>query len=76
MRSMRSIFKEIALKEGTTVEAVYQNIQEAIDVGFDNPDPAVQAAWSQIPFSGSRPTPEEVISYCALRVAPHNGILQ
>ncbi|MDD3250950.1 MAG: sporulation initiation factor Spo0A C-terminal domain-containing protein [Lachnospiraceae bacterium] len=76
MRSMRSIFKEIARKEGTTVEAVYQNIQEAIDAGFDNPDPAVQAAWSQIPFSGSRPTPEEVISYYALRVAPHNGILQ
>ncbi len=73
MRSMESIFREIASREGSTVDEVCKDIQEAIDAGFDNPDPAVQAAWRMIPMKGPRPTPEEVITYCALCVAQATG---
>ena len=38
-------------------------MQIAIDAGFDNPDPAVQAEWKKVNLKGDRPTLEEVINY-------------
>lgn len=76
MKTYDDIFRQIAKKEKTTVEQVYKDMQEAIDAGFDNPDPEVRAVWKGIPFKGARPTPEDVISYCALRLAPPQGLAQ
>lgn len=76
MRQFKDIFQQIARQEGTTAEQVYKDIQEAINAGFENPDPHVQAVWKEISFKGPRPTPEEVISYMALRLAPPSDIAQ
>ena len=76
MKTYDDIFRQIAKEEKTTVEQVYKDMQEAIDAGFDNPDPEVRAVWKDIPFKGARPTPEDVISYCALRLAPPQGLAQ
>ena len=76
MRKFDDILRQIARQEGKTTAQVYRDMQVAIDAGFDNPDPKVQATWKDIPFKGDRPTPEDVITYCALRVAPSHGLAQ
>lgn len=57
------IFARVAKQHGTTVADVYSEIQKAIDAGFDNTDPDVQAEWRKVNFKGERPTPEEVLAY-------------
>ncbi|MFR1088058.1 MAG: sporulation initiation factor Spo0A C-terminal domain-containing protein [Mediterraneibacter gnavus] len=59
----KTIFEKVAEKFHTTPEEVYAEIQKAIDAGFDNPDPKVQAKWRKVKMQGERPTPEEVINY-------------
>lgn len=53
----------IGRREGISPQEVENEIQRAIDMGFDNPDVKVQEEWAKIPFKGKRPTPEEVIEY-------------
>lgn len=62
--SIQELLEEIAEQEGSTAEEIQCSIQEAIDAGFNNPDPEVQAAWSRVPFSGECPTLEDLIAYC------------
>lgn len=76
MKKFDMIIKEIAKKEGISPETVYDEMQKAIDAGFDSTDPQVRAAWSGIHFEGSRPKPEDVVAYCALRLAPKSGLSQ
>ena len=57
------IIKQVARAHNTTPEEVYAEMQRAIDAGFDNPDPKVQAEWRKVRVKGDRPTPEEVINY-------------
>ena len=61
MRNFRSILREIAKNNHTTPEAVYREMQIAINAGFDDPNPTIRAAWQNIPFKGTRPTPEDVV---------------
>lgn len=64
MSKFKKILKKIAEKEGISVEEVYREMQTAIDAGFSNPDPAIQAAWRNIPLPCGKPRPEDVIAYC------------
>jgi hypothetical protein len=57
--------REIAKREGKTVQEVLNDMQEALDAGMQNPDPAVQAEWRRIPHKGAKPTPQEVMDYMA-----------
>ena len=43
-------------------------MQIAIEAGFDDPDPAVQAEWKKVNPKGDRPTPEEVINYAVKKL--------
>ena len=43
-------------------------MQIAIDAGFDDPDPVVQAEWKKVNLKGDRPTPEEVINYAVKKL--------
>lgn len=65
MKKLGDIIHQIAKVEGTTEEQVYADMQKAIDAGFDNPDQQVQAAWKKIPLKGIRPTPEDLMVFCA-----------
>lgn len=68
MRKFKKILRKIAEKEGISVEEVYREMQAAIDVGFSNPDPAIQAVWRNVPLPYGRPRPEDVIAYCAKKI--------
>lgn len=57
------ILAKVAKQHGISRDEVYREIQKAIDVGFDNPDPKVQAEWKKMSIRGERPTPEEVLVY-------------
>lgn len=44
----KNIYEKIAEKYNTPPEEVRREMQIAIDAGFDNPDPAVQAEWKKV----------------------------
>ena len=64
----KTIHEKIAEKYNTTPEEVYEEMQKAINAGFDDPDPAVQAEWKNVTLKGDRPTPEEVIDYAVKKL--------
>lgn len=61
----KKILETIAKNEGISVEEVEREMQIAILSGYRNPDPQVQKIWSELPFKGEYPTPEEIIPYLA-----------
>lgn len=67
------IIERVAKQYGTTPVEVYSEIQKAIDAGFFNPDPKVQAEWKKINFKGEKPTPEEVIAYLVKTLQTRRG---
>ena len=65
------IIRHIAKREGISEKEVLGEMQKAIDVGYHNPDPAVQAYWSSMPFGG-KPSPQELILYLADQIPDGN----
>ena len=59
----KKIFENIALQEGTTVEEVRKEIQNAIDIGISSFDPKARVIWDSMPKKGDKPTPEEAVVY-------------
>jgi len=57
--------KKIARQEGVSPELVYKEIQWAIEDGYNNPDPAIQAYWRKIIPDGKMPPPEKLIEILA-----------
>jgi len=76
MKNFKTILKAVAQKNNTTTENVLREMEVAIAIGMNDPDPEVQAKWRQIPCKGNRPTPEDVIMYYAKLLKPSNGIVQ
>ena len=65
----------IAQKDGVSRKQVLRELQKAIDEGFSNPDPAIHAEWANIPCKGTRPTPEELITYEVNKVRGYDSKL-
>ena len=63
------VLERVAEHNGTTVEAVQQEINKAIAVGMENPDEAIREKWAEIPCEGDVPTPEELIAYVVKEAA-------
>ena len=61
--NLNRIFKQIAAKNGVSVAKVRQDIQEAIDEGWNSSDKKVREYWGTIPAKHEKPTLEEVISF-------------
>lgn len=59
---------KVAAANNTTVDDVRAEIMKAMEAGMNDPDPAVQALWAQIPCRGDKPTPEEFIAFVAAKV--------
>ncbi len=57
--------KQLAKKEGVSVEAVRHEIEIAIAEARKSTDPKAQAFWKAVPHKGEYPTPEEVIVHLA-----------
>ena len=65
LRIAENALRQIAEREGTTVDAVREEIRAAIAAGRSDPSPAARAFWQSFPCEGSEPTPEEVILHLA-----------
>lgn len=63
-QNMNGVIRQIAKQEGVSEQQVLDEMQKAIDAGYSDPDPAVQAYWASMPFKG-KPTPQELIVYLA-----------
>ena len=61
LRIAENALRQIAEREGTTVDAVREEIRAAIAMGRNDPSPAARAFWQSFPCEGCVPTPEEVI---------------
>ena len=64
----RNILKMIAEQEKISIEEVEEEMQRAIDIGFDNSDKKMQTEWEKIPYKGDRPTVQEVIEALSSRL--------
>ncbi len=61
--NINRIFRQIAIKNGVSVSKVRQDIQKALDEGWDSSDEKVKAYWRKIPTKHKKPTLEEVVLY-------------
>lgn len=66
---LNRVISQIAIQEGISERKVRNAMQEAINAGFENPDPLVRACWGQISIEGKAPTPEAVILWAISRIA-------
>lgn len=67
---MEWIFRQIAEKENTTVEAVRMEIFDAMEDAQKRCDTATLALWDAIARKGDRLTPEELIEYIIANTSP------
>ena len=60
---------EVARRHHTTVEEVRREIRLAMAMAMAmcNPDPATRKIWGEIPCDGNVLTPEDLITYAAMR---------
>lgn len=63
--NIQKVYREIARRQGISVQDVKKQMQEAIAMAWENPDKtALQASvQSEISIKGTVPTPEELIRY-------------
>ncbi len=60
-----NVIKRVAKKYGTTPDEVRKEMSLAIQEGFNNPDPEVQAMWRKLFPDGKQPSPEKFIQVLA-----------
>ena len=61
LRIAENALRQIAEREGTTVDAVREEIRAAVAAGQRDPSPAARAFWQRFPRGDGEPTPEDVI---------------
>lgn len=61
--NIQNILEKIAIQNGVSVDQVRQDIQEALDHGWNSTDENVKAYWRRIPTKHGKPTLEEVLVY-------------
>ena len=59
------VISQVARENRTTPEHVRKEIEAIILEAQNNPDPAVQKRWAQIPHKGAFVTLEEFLPYAA-----------
>ena len=67
-RKYSKAIKKIAAREGVGAEIIYAEMKNAIETGYNNPDPAIQAYWRKIAPDGEIPSPEQVIAVLAKEI--------
>ena len=65
LKGAAKIIKQIAREHHVPEEQVRSDMEEAMNAGRSNPDPAVQTRWATFHFSGKEPTVEEFILWAA-----------
>ena len=59
---------EIAKRNNVPLDTVLNEINTAISMAMQDPDPSVQAFWRTVPSTGETPTPMDAIAYIASMV--------
>lgn len=57
------VIAQVARKHHTTPDHVRAEMQYAMDMAMQSPDPVVQGKWASIPRKGDRLTLEEFVYY-------------
>lgn len=65
---LSSVIEVIAKREGISTQEIRAAMQEAIQEGFNNPNPIVHSRWEEISNEGSVPNPETVILWAVERI--------
>lgn len=65
LKGAAKTIKQIAREHHVPEEQVRSDMEEAMNAGRSNPDPAVQTRWATFHFSGKEPTVEEFILWAA-----------
>lgn len=60
---IKKILEIIALQNNVSIDQIRQDIQDALDIGWNSNDERVQAHWRRIPTKHRKPTLEEVVLY-------------
>ena len=68
LKRSTDIIKRIAHKHNVPEERVRADMREAMNVGRNNPNPAIQAQWATFAFAGEEPTVEEFILWVASQI--------
>ena len=68
MKKAEAAIRAIAAKNGITEEEVRKEMSIAIESGYNNPDPAVQAYRRGTPFQSRKPSLEEFLVWWAAQV--------
>ena len=66
-QNLNSIVRHIAKQERVSEQEVLDEMQKAIDAGYNNPDPTIQKNWATMPFE-DKPTPQELILFLAGKI--------
>lgn len=61
--NLNKILEQIAMQNGVSVSQFRQDIQEALDEGWNSSDENVKEYWHKIPTKHEKPTFEEIILY-------------
>lgn len=65
LKTAVGIIKQIARAHHVTEEQVRADMEEAMNAGRGNTNPAVQARWATFQYAGMEPTVEEFILWAA-----------
>lgn len=58
-----NIYRQVAMKNSTTVDEVKKQIKLAMLIGMCHQEPAIQRKWDSISHDGDVPTPEELLIF-------------
>lgn len=64
----KKAIRELAKAGGVSEETIRFEMEQAIDAGFNSPDPTAQKIWKASPFDGAKPSPEEFILWCSMQI--------
>lgn len=67
------VIKMLANTEGVSEKEMREEMQKAIRLARENPDPKVQMMWSSLFPNAKEPTPEEFINVIAKVVKEKQG---
>ena len=74
LKKAREAIRMIAQRNSITEQQVLDEMELAIDLGYNNPDPSVQSYWRSTPFVNRKPSPEEFMIWCAAKANEQDSL--
>lgn len=68
MANQESLLERLARDNNMTVEEMYEQLEQRLMAGLNDPDPERRMQWERIPCAGERATVEEWLEYVVKRI--------